>query len=210
MTVILRDHTEWAVVDRLGKMLLQTDGGPYDVTQAYALFSGILCWTVQRLRAPDTEIDQIAVAARQLWNVWEHQDIADDPWLIWTDPSDRDVVENGRSFKVPRPVNFEGHTVTRFLENLRNAVAHGDARTVEPFNFDYRLYGFTFRCAEYAGRGQARRQKWAGEMTLTKSDLVHLGSTIATRFCDIVQPGGLDYLDQNFVNEASSMREDAA
>ena len=210
MTQILRDHAEWAVVDRLGKMLLREHQGPFEVTEAYALFSSILCWTVQRLRTPHTQIDQVAQAARQLWNVWEHQDIAAEPWLIWTAPTYRDFIKDGESIRVPPPLNFENHTAARFLENLRNAVAHGDARTVEPFNVGGRMYGFTFRCEDWKGIGDGERKKWTGTITLLRSDLVHIGSTIATRFCDIVQPGGLDYLDANFVSDASSLREDAA
>lgn len=210
MTLILKDHAEWAVVDRLGQMLLEADQSPFEVTQTYALFSSILCWTVQRLRSPHSEIDGVAIAARQLWNVWKQQDIASDPWCIWTDPSDRNFLANGKTIKVPNPSNFEDHDAARFLENLRNAVAHGDARTVQPFNVGSHLHGFTFQCAEYSGRGKAKSLVWAGEMTLLKSDMVHIGSTIVRRFCDIVQPGGLEYLDHAFVSDASSLSEEAA
>ncbi len=51
---------------------------------------------------------------------------------------------------VPGTKNFEAHTVARFLINLRDATAHGDARKISPFNVhidsDCLLLGFSFDC----------------------------------------------------------------
>lgn len=51
MVEIRTEHVEWAVVDRLGQMLDEVPPpSEFNVTHSFALFSSILCWTLQHLR----------------------------------------------------------------------------------------------------------------------------------------------------------------
>jgi hypothetical protein len=57
MTEITKDHVEWAVVDRLRRMLVEEPPHPkFNVTQTYALFTTILCWMMERIRIRPHEI----------------------------------------------------------------------------------------------------------------------------------------------------------
>jgi len=154
MTQITNDHVEWAVVSRLRRMLEEPPHQKFNVTQAYALFTTILCWVLQHTRIPSHEIksDNDKIAHR-LWENFSDRAIADDPWCVYVKPIERIELVGNKSIRVPPPRNFEEHTVDRFLINLRDATAHGDARKVQPFNFpissEQLLVGFHFACAEY-------------------------------------------------------------
>lgn len=102
------DEIEWAVVERLRRMLEASREHEYDVTLAYALSSAIVCWLAQRLRTcGSSEADRRAQA---LW----------------------------RRFKAERFARFDadaalaGMSVADALVMIRNGVAHADGRSVRP------------------------------------------------------------------------------
>lgn len=122
---IRSEHAEWAAVHRLA--LLLEEGHPeYKLTHAFGLFVPILCWTVQRLRAPDMRQHALV---RNL----EAEDARQHPW--------------------DAPHQFNGLSALKYLIALRNCVGHGDARNVRPANRGGSLVGFEF-CCEERERGQ--------------------------------------------------------
>src|ERR1700727_2469306 len=129
MVEIRKEHVEWAVVDRLSQMLKGPPPSEFNVTHTFALFSSILCWTLQHLRIGEKDIRSVGDrAAARLRGELQNEDISAEPWAI------RMIERAIQGAKVPAPQNFGGHKADRFLKNLRDAMAHGDTRIVEPFH----------------------------------------------------------------------------
>ncbi len=177
------------------------------MTQAYSLFTTILCWVMQRIRIPEDEIstpdDEIV---RAVLKKLEEASVASDPWQVH--PTERVVNVGTTRVRVPAPRGFEGHTAKRLLINLRNTTAHGDARKVTPFNVPIGgarlLAGFTFTCHE-------RDHKWEGEITLLESDLRRIGGALTTLYCNALRRSEAHRGDSQFgSNAARSVREVAA
>ncbi len=180
MGQIPQEHAEWAVVDRLRQMLEEPEG-PYLASQSYALFSTILCWVTQHMRVHRkyqfTPGDQ---AASALLAALRNEPVAADPWRICAEPAGR-IGERG--VQVPTPEGFEHHDAARFLINLRDAMAHGDARNVKPYNHGEVLVGFNFECSEIRNHQVA----WQGRIVLLRSDMRRIGCALASRYCDAVK-----------------------
>lgn len=211
MTQITDDHVEWAVVDRLRLMLEEPPHKEFNVTQTYALFTGVLCWVMQRIRTGKIESDADRAAAGMFERL-SAQSIGEPPWAIPV--AERIVRLDAHSIHVPAPRNFEDHTAGRFLINLRDAVAHGDARNVLPFNApagsERLLAGFTFRCSE---RDKSNRGKiaWQGEITLLEDDMRRIGGHLAKLYCDALRRSNAHRGDSHFGTDAAhSVREVAA
>ena len=49
MSEISERHVEWATVSRMRDMLPSVRRD-FEITQTFTLFTGILCWTIQRIR----------------------------------------------------------------------------------------------------------------------------------------------------------------
>ena len=96
-------------------------------------------------------------------------------------------------------MGFDGQTIEQVLVNLRNAVAHGDARNVRPFNSGAILVGFTFNCAD--------RNGWNGQITLLRSDMRGIGTELATRYRDAIVVCGKQMHGDHFPAEGEAMRE---
>lgn len=105
---ITDDQVEWAVVERLRRMLEVSREHEYDITLAYALFSAIVCWLAQRLRTRGSS--EADLRARALWQRFEAEQFA----------------------------TFGGHaapagiSVAEALVMIRNGVAHADGRSIRP------------------------------------------------------------------------------
>lgn len=200
MGQIPQDHAEWAVVDRLRQMLVKPEG-PYLASQSYALFSTILCWVTQHMRVHQNyQFTPGDRAASALHAALRTEAVTDDPWCIWTEPAAR-IGAGG--VQVPRPEGFEHHDAARFLINLRDAMAHGDARNVKPHNHGEVLVGFSFECSEIRNRQVA----WQGRIVLLRSDMQRIGGALAARYCDAIK--GADQTGQ-LEAQAGAMIEDAA
>lgn len=190
------DHVEWAVVDRLRKMLKNPPSTEFNVTQTYALFVSILCWILQRIRSKEcSDVDKLV--ANVLEKLQSHR-IEDAPWSIPTDRVDTQV-EIG-----PFP-EFAGRTAKQFLIALRDAVAHGDARNVRPYHQrrdgkgGADLIGFQFECQE---RNRHRQIVWAGTITLVETDMRRIGVALADMFCEALRRSGDNECDQHFSIDA--------
>ena len=200
MGQIPQQHAEWAVVDRLRQML-QDPEGPYLATQSYALFSTILCWVMQHVRMKkDDQSTNGDRAASALLDALEQEPIGGDPWAVWTAPAER---IGDRGVPVPPTEGFENHTAARLLRNLRDAMAHGDARKVLPFNHGEILRGFSFNCAELRGH----QIVWQGKIVLLRSDMQRIGCTLASRYCEAIKTADAT---GEIEARANAMMEDAA
>ena len=217
MTEITSDHVEWAVVGRLRLMLEEPPHKTFNVTQTYALYNAVLCWVLQRIRInrndANTKDDRIAA---DILNDFSRQRITEKPWSIQLAGSGRIAQVGQYSVHVPAPLNFSDHTVDRFLINLRDAVAHGDARTIEPFHIEGRkgverlLAGFTFSCSE-KDRNNRRKIAWSGRITLLEDDMRRIGCHLAKVYCDALRHSEAHRHDSHFGSDAAfSVREAVA
>jgi hypothetical protein len=177
MAEIRDEHVEWRVVDRLRELLEKLPDSPHDVTLTYSLFSTILCWTCQRMRAKDR--------ARLIWEALSEEKASAADWglLGQIEPTAKGAGAEPLS-DLP---------ASRFLVALRNATAHGDDRKVEPVHIadgrgaDRRLIGFTlsvdlFDDGQDHRREEPRWGRWV--MPLTSMDMRRIGLNLAARFCD--------------------------
>jgi hypothetical protein len=131
---------------------------------------------------------------------------ADEPWNIRATSVGRITGEAGQRIMVPPPHGFETHNAARLLKNLRDATAHGDARSVKPYNVGGRLVGFRFTCEE-RNRNEV---SWSGEITLLKSDMHRIGEALAKLYCDAIRSDAARGVAHGFVEDARSIREVAA
>lgn len=176
---ITDDHMEYAIIQRLQEML--HDRNPrFRVTSAYAYFSAILCWSSQRMRTnivQDTSAS--AVAANGVWQQLGDENISDGPWQI--------VIVDEDDVQIPRVAvaatasrSFRGRTAQQLIKNLRDSVAHGDARNVVPYNANGLLRGFKFKCSD---RDKSGNVVWQGTIILGGDDMARIADQLANRFC---------------------------
>jgi hypothetical protein len=204
MALITEDHAEWAVVDRMRQMM-EEPKGDYLATQTYAMFTAILCWVMQHLRIPvGQQANAKDHAAANLLKELEAAKASDAPWSIPVAPKERTERVGTAQVHISAPSGFADHSVKRFLINLRNAMAHGDARNVKPFNSGPYLVGFTFNCEEADRRG---RITWNGEITLLRSDMRRIGELLATRYRDAISIAGKVKHGPHFPGEGESILE---
>jgi len=176
MAEIRDEHVEWRVVDRLRELLTQLPDSPHDVTLTYSLFSTIVCWTCQRIRAKDH--------AGTIWQALSREMASDADWGLVSQI--KPVGEGAGADLTELPVD-------RFLLGLRNAVAHGDDRKIRPWHAveghgpNHRLIGFNLS-VDFFDEGQSHKKeqpRW-GRWTVSLSgmDMRRIGISLATRFCD--------------------------
>lgn len=189
---ITEDHLEWATVDRLRAMLASAHKD-YKVTHTYAIFAATLCWVMQRIRANGSEPNDLR--ARALHDELAAEKAIDVPWSLGTEGNERHFANfiPGR-----RVQNISDLSVLDLLIALRNAVAHGDSRTVRPFNHEGWLVGQSFKIS---GQG------WSGEVKLNRADMRHIGEILATRFRSALETERQE--QPNFVDDAKHVQEPA-
>jgi hypothetical protein len=218
VTEITGDHVEWAVVDRLRQMLEEPPHEKFNVTQTYALFTTVMCWVVGRIRVTEKEIRSAPEGLRsrinnelaaEILRELSDQRIDEEPWAIQLTKSRRNAQVG--TVDVLAPLHFSGEHLfaERFLINLRDAAAHGDARNVKPFHvgkpnkIEQLLAGFTFHCQEK----EKGKIVWWGEITLLEDDMRRIGRHLAMTFCDALRRE-VDRSD--FVEEAVTCVREAA
>lgn len=191
MTEITKTHAEWAVVDRFRSLLNEPEHPMYNVTQAYGLCVAILAWVIQRIRTPVSQAsspeDYAAIAVHKYLN---EQTVEALPWGLKTHGIVGHEAEHGA---------FKSFSAFDFLEWLRNATCHGDARQVSPHNLDGRLIGFEIRAT---ARGDHERS-----LVLTERDLRRIGGALASVYCEALQ-SAVSSSANHFADDARSMREE--
>lgn len=201
---IADEHVEWAVVNRLKAMLDEPPKTRFNVTQTFALFSTILLWTKNRAwvggdrRERPNWFGDADHAARDAREKLQITRIYDEPWLLSQVPPKVVLVDregdpplNGRRVNE----DFGEMTAEAFFKWLRDALAHGDGRTIRPIHKrsihgdKTLLAGFEIVFAER--RGSQRDLSLA----LYHADLRRLGAILADLFCQSLS-GGDRYFEQ--------------
>lgn len=208
MTEILPEHVEWATVDRMRQMLTLARPG-FEVTGTLALFTGILCWTMQRIRTEAHETDGLAWKMVDLSTSLQNQPfnhfLKTQPKEVFTTSFDRagtsEVVLNSLT-----DLTKDGKPLSAYsgLVALRNAVGHGDARRLTPINRDGQLLGYRFLCtkAYQAEKNGPWIEKWRGTICLDADGMTSIAGELASQFCAALQAG-----DPRFATDASRVKE---
>jgi hypothetical protein len=196
--MITDEHLEYATVERLRQMLVDVHDD-YRVTHSYALFTTILCWVMQRIRANGN--DPVDVRARSVHRILQRQRIEDEPWSVVTAAFD-----DGHDGPAYGPfVDFAGFTADRFLPVLRNATAHGDGRNIKPINQNGWLIGHEFGCNE---RNERRQVIWRGTIVLLRSDMRRIGCALADLYCQALAARDGQPANPNLAEESRLVREE--
>jgi len=181
---ISEENVEWAVINRLKAMLDNPPKTDFNVTLGFSLFSTILLWTKNRMwvQAVNGPADTQAAAARvKLGDAL----IVDPPWNLSQEfPPDH----------VPGEVNADFVTMqaSAFFKWLRDALAHGDGRTIRPLHWystktdNEWLGGFLVEFPEAKGSDRILT------LHLFKRDIQNLGQRLADLFCQHLAQGN-DY-----------------
>lgn len=186
---IADEHVEWAVVNRLKAMLDTPPETEFNVTLGFSLFSTVLLWTKNRMWVQNLALpaDDQAVAARAELGKAR---IVDPPWsLSRKAPVDHAGGEvNG---------DFEAMSAEAFFKWLRNALAHGDGRTIKPIHWRSNATGKEWLggfCIEFnAAQGSPDNLT----LHLFKRDMQNLGQQLADLFCQhLAQSGDYRFSDQ--------------
>lgn len=184
---IQEGHVEWAIINRLKAMLDDPPETKFNVTQTFALFSAVLLWTKNRgwvagyAQHPqlDNAFDVSAHAFRQQL---EQEQITSLPWAL-----------SQQAYKLidghPVPAgpavneNFADMSVATFAKWLRDAIGHGDGRTITPLHKNTGpahltwLSGFRVQFNETLGSQRIL------DLHLYEPDMRRIGSLLADRFC---------------------------
>lgn len=191
---ISSEHVEWAVVNRMKAMLDVPPETNFSVTQAFALFTSIVLWTKNRMwvagnsgQPLDWQLPEDGLAHDARVNLRSTL-IVEDPWKL--------------SIQTPALVDVDAHwtgqvingdfaemTAESFFKWVRNALAHGDGRTIRPLHKPSKdhsktwLAGFEIDFEERKGSDRRLHLK------LYHADMVRLGSLLADQFCAFLSGG---------------------
>lgn len=189
---IADEHVEWAVVNRLKALLEEPPKTKFNVTQSFALFSTVLMWTKNRawvggdLEKRPHWFGEVDHAARNARERLRDARICDAPWLLSQKLPEIGMV--GREEEPPlgdRQINsdFGEMTAEAFFKWLRDALAHGDGRTIRPIhkrsvgNNKTLLAGFEIVFADRKGSDRNLT------LALYHADMRRIGAILADLFC---------------------------
>ncbi|WP_371039465.1 hypothetical protein [Rhodosalinus sp. FB01] len=183
--------------------MLPADNAEYKLNQCFALFTGILCWTMQRIQTEPRDEDAISQAMKALTEDLKGQTFHDLVRLCIRTVGDSDGSQPTDA--APLPLNDfsafqeadQPFNAFRTLKALRNAVAHGDARRVLPVNQNTTLIGYRLICRENGG--------WEGEVLLDRHAMAEIAGTLADRFCEAIAA-----LDPSAKDNGSALVEEPA
>jgi hypothetical protein len=186
--------------------MLPADDAEFKLTQSFALFVGILCWCVQRIRSDLGPADPLQVAMCKL-----KENLTIEPFTRFVCLPERCISPNTEIaldecgdlvFNFIAIVDAGGpQDAFGTLVALRNSAAHGDARQIKPINSNQVLVGFHISCS---GRRANSSERWEASVALDRHGLSAIARSIADRFCqqiDTTYPGT--------VCEGQFIREDA-
>ncbi len=181
------DHLEWAPVARLEELLVGDQRPTLNVTRTYAAFTAIVLWTRERTwmsatRGNGARYQAENAVVSDLRTALRGKRIGTGDWMLSTH-----MPANCQSLHANSPIGspdagaeinleFKNNDIQTFMTWLRNALAHGDGRTVFPI----------------AGVGGKTRKPYiAGfelhfdgkRLFLFKSDMIRIGSLLARGFC---------------------------
>jgi hypothetical protein len=191
---ILNEHVEWAVVSRMKAMLSDPPKTKFNVTQSFALFSAIVLWTKQRVWVSDNlPLNQTDQSAKAVRSALRGASIFEEPWSLSRVRGEHSTIQEPEVSGSRINVDFEEMTTEQFIKWLRNALAHGDGRTIKPIHKLAKqsdkslLAGF-----EIQARANRDRERL---LTLYHADMRRIGAVLADTFCQALS-GGDKYFEQ--------------
>jgi hypothetical protein len=201
---IADEHVEWAVVNRLKAMLDAPPKTKFNVTQSFALFSATLLWTKQRAWVGGDLHDRPAWfsdadhAARDAREALRTIRIFDPPWSLSKGRPQFQRAEKRNPIDLAgEQINsdFEGMTAEQFIKWLRDALAHGDGRTIRPMHKLSRSGNKTLLAGFEIAFPAERRSEHNLTLALYHADMTRIGTILADAFCKSLS-GGDRYFEQ--------------
>jgi hypothetical protein len=190
---------EWAIVNRLKAMLDAPPKTKFNVTQSFALFSAILLWTKQRAWVSgDVGFHQTDHAAREAREALRAARISNPPWSLskvrprFSRTPERDVSDLGHE---RINADFEDMTAEQFIKWLRDALAHGDGRTIRPLHKPSRTSDKTYLAGFKIVFPADKKSTQHLTLSLYHTDMVRIGSILADTFCKALS-GADRYFDE--------------
>lgn len=188
---ISKETYEFEVVKRLGRILCQPPDTDYEVTLSYSIFSTLLCWTLQKIRADrDTRNKFVANLEHSL----KKDKIADHPWLVSSFKLSYIELQT-KNYSRPRCTpDFGSVSAHDFLIALRNSVAHGDDRNIKSLHETddvniTRLSGYIF---DIKIKIRLNNDDWilVGSVELNREDMSRIGTELTRLFCNALRQAG--------------------
>jgi hypothetical protein len=215
MTEIADEHVEWAIVNRLKAMLDDPPQTAFNVTQTFAFFTSILLWTKNRAwvaghhgQSKDWQdpADHQAHAAREALRC---KMILEAPWQLSRMPPKIVLVDGGEKHsRQEGRINsdFENMTAEAFFKWLRDALAHGDGRTIRPIHKPSARKGKTVIAGFRIEFPAKKRSTETLSLSLYNEDMRRMGDILADLFCQALS-GGNRYFEKD---AAAGIEERAA
>lgn len=211
---IADEHVEWAIVNRLKAMLDEPPQTTFNVTQTFALFSSVLLWTKNRAWVAGNHgqrgewEDQADHRAHNVRESMRDRLITDDPWrlslvapqIVLVDRADGREIQDRRI-----NADFEAMTAENFFKWLRDALAHGDGRTIKSIHKQSARNGKTLLAGFQVEFNAERRAAQKLTLDLFHDDMRRIGSVLADLFCSSLSGG-----DRYFEEEAGTARIEEA
>ncbi len=199
---ILNEHAEWAVVNRLKAMLDDPPQTKFNVTQTFAIFSSILLWTKNRMWVAEIAPGLADKAARNARGNLKKTKIFDPPWSLSKAPPRFKSPDANKAFKFaggPINADFAAMTSEDFFKWLRDALAHGDGRTIKALHKPSQVRNQTWLAGFEIAFEERKGSKKTLVLTLFHDDMKRIGAALADEFCRELS-GGHKY----FENEAGT------
>lgn len=198
---IMPGHVEWAVINRLKAMLDDPPPTKFNVTQTFAIFSAVLLWTKNRGWVTRNNIanvnltdaaDQAAHTFRQLLG---KEVITSQPWCLpLYEPHFGLVTKGVKPAASPINGDFNKMPVEDFVKWLRNAIGHGDGRTIRPLHKNGK-HGETWLGGFQVTFNERQNSTRVLDLRLYDADMRHIGSLLADRFCQALAKAPTYYME---------------
>ncbi|MER9253978.1 hypothetical protein NKI59_19515 [Mesorhizobium sp. M0598] len=198
---IMDGHVEWAVINRLKAMLDDPPPTKFNVTQTFAIFSAVLLWTKNRgwvagKKARQPLVGEADQAADEFRKALAKELITSEPWSLSRRVPRFELVPqigtNSRELSVNG--DFQDMPVEAFAEWLRNAIGHGDGRTIRPLHKHERPAYKTWLSGFQVFFPETQTSERVLHLCLYDTDMRRIGSLLADRFCEALSRAPTYYM----------------
>ena len=192
MSSIADEHVEWAIVHRLKAMLDEPPQTIFNVTQTFALFSSVLLWTKNRAwvagncRERREWQDDADRRAHDFREAMRDKQITEDPWRLSLIVPQFVLIDRAEMREIPEQrinADFKDMSAEEFFKWLRDALAHGDGRTIKPIHKSCERTGKTLLAGFRVKFPAERRVRRTLKLHLYHEDMRRIGSVLADNFC---------------------------